>query len=136
MSCHAVIDTNVLVSALLAKHEDSATVLVVDGIFSGEVIPVLSKQIFDEYHEVLRRKKFNFPENQIEILLRTILKCGVVVEPTASGEIIPDIKDLPFYEVVMSTQDKHTHLVTGNMKHYPQKPFIVTPSQFLEILRQ
>jgi len=58
------------------------------------------------------------------------------VEPTASVEIIPDIKYLPFYEVVMSTQDKHTHLITGNMKPYPQKTFIVTPSQFLEILRQ
>ena len=34
----------------IRSHEDSATVLVVDGIFSGEVIPVLSKQIFDEYH--------------------------------------------------------------------------------------
>ena len=27
-----------------------------------------------------------------------------------------------------------TFLVTGNLKHFPVKPFIVTPAQFLEIL--
>ena len=33
MKCYAVIDTNVLVSALLAKHENSATVKVVNHLF-------------------------------------------------------------------------------------------------------
>jgi predicted nucleic acid-binding protein len=46
MTCYAVIDTNVLVSALLSSHDDAATVLVVGKLFSGEVIPLLTDEAF------------------------------------------------------------------------------------------
>jgi predicted nucleic acid-binding protein len=45
MTCYAVIDTNVLVSALLSSHDDAATVLVVGKLFSGEAIHRYSKRI-------------------------------------------------------------------------------------------
>ena len=60
MSHYAVIDTNVLVSALLAKHSNSAVVLVVEKVFDGSVIPVFSKEILEEYSSVLLRDKFGF----------------------------------------------------------------------------
>ena len=60
MICYAVIDTNVLVSALLSSHDNAATVQVVGKLFSGEVIPLLSEEILREYAEVLKRKKFGF----------------------------------------------------------------------------
>ena len=44
------------------------------------------------------------------------------------------MKDLPFYEAVLEKQDKDAYLVTGNIKHFPDKAFIVTPNQLLEIL--
>lgn len=53
MICYAVIDTNVLVSALLSSHDDAATVQVVGKLFSGEVIPLFSNEILKEYNEVL-----------------------------------------------------------------------------------
>lgn len=59
MSCLAVIDTNVLVSALLSKHADSATVKVIEKLFDGEIIPVYSNEITNEYREVLHRKNLN-----------------------------------------------------------------------------
>ena len=40
MKFYAVYDTNVLISSLLSKHADSATVKVVDAISSGQVIPL------------------------------------------------------------------------------------------------
>lgn len=40
MICYAVIDTNVLVSALLSSHTDAATVQVIGRMISGEIIPV------------------------------------------------------------------------------------------------
>ena len=55
MICYAVIDTNVLVSALLSSHDNAATVQVVGKLFSGEVIPLLSEEILREYAEVLKR---------------------------------------------------------------------------------
>ena len=48
MKCYAVIDTNVLVSALLAKHNTSAPVLVVERLLDGTVIPVFSNYILEE----------------------------------------------------------------------------------------
>ena len=47
---------------------------------------------------------------------------------------LPDMKDLPFYEVVMEKRTKDAYLVTGNLKHFPVKPFIVTVRQMLDIM--
>jgi putative PIN family toxin of toxin-antitoxin system len=134
MPCYAVIDTNVLVSALLSSHDDAATVLVVGKLFSGEVIPLFSNEIIKEYNEVLRRKKFRFSEDAISRLLQTIEKYGERVVPTPTGELLPDMKDLPFYEVVVEKQENNAYLITDNMKHFPIKPFIVTANEFLDIL--
>ncbi len=60
MSCYAVIDTNVLVSALLSNHTDAATVQLLVRLIGGEIIPVYSCEIMREYREVLSRKKFKF----------------------------------------------------------------------------
>ncbi|MCD7889251.1 MAG: putative toxin-antitoxin system toxin component, PIN family [Oscillospiraceae bacterium] len=131
-----MIDTNVLVSALLSSHEDAATVQIVGKLFSGEIIPLFSKEILDEYNDVLRRKKFGFSNEAISLMLRTIEKFGEPVAPTPTGEVLPDMKDLPFYEVVLEKQDSDAYLVTGNIRHFPAKPFIVTARELLDILNQ
>lgn len=136
MTCYAVIDTNVLVSALLSSHDDAATVLVVGKLFSGEVIPLFSDEILGEYNEVLRRPKFHFPDEYVSRFLQTIEKYGERVVAAPTGELLPDMKDLPFYEVVVEKQEDAAYLVTGNIKHFPRKPFIVTAKEFLDILDQ
>lgn len=134
MICYAVIDTNVLVSALLSSHDDAATVLVVGKLFSGEVIPLFSDEILNEYNEVLRRTKFHFSEETVNILLRTIERFGERIVPSPTSVLLPDMKDLPFYEVVVEKQKDDAYLVTGNLKHFPIKPFIATAKEFLNIL--
>ena len=101
MICYAVIDTNILVSALLSKNESAATVQVMVQLISGRITPVYSNEIIAEYREVLSRKKFKFPTEQINYLLSAIEKFGILVTPTPTGIVLPDMKDLPFYEVVM-----------------------------------
>lgn len=134
MTCYAAIDTNVLVSALLSSHDDTATVLVIRKLFSGEVIPIFSDDMLKEYGQVLRRAKFRFSEEAVSILLLTIEKYGERVVPMPTGESLPDMKDLPFYEVVVARQEDGAYLVTGNRKHFPARPFIVTAKEFLDIL--
>ncbi len=136
MTCYAVIDTNVLVSALLSSHDDAATVLVVGKLFSGEIVPLFSEEILKEYNEVLRRTKFHFSEKTVSMLLSTIEKYGERIVPTPTGELLPDMKDLPFYEVVVEKQEDDAYLVTGNIKHFPTKPFIVTAKEFLDIINK
>ena len=134
MMCYAVIDTNVLVSALLAKKSDSVTVQVIERMIKGEIIPVYSNEIMNEYHEVLSRKKFKFSPELITFFLSAIEKFGILAEPSETGITLPDMKDLPFYEVVMEKRDDNAYLVTGNLKHFPEREFIVTARQLLDIL--
>jgi len=44
------------------------------------------------------------------------------------------MKDLPFYEVVLEKRDDDAYLVTGNLRHFPREPFIVTAREMLELL--
>lgn len=134
MICYAVIDTNVLVSALLTSKDDAATVQVLGKVLSGEIIPVYSNPITREYQEVLSRKKFHFSGEMIHYVLSAIEKYGIYVDPAPSGVVLPDMKDLPFYEVVLEKRTDDAYLVTGNIKHFPKEPFIVTPRELLDIL--
>lgn len=80
MICYVVIDTNVLVSALLSKSDDVATVQLLGHLLKGKIVPVYSEEIIKEYWEVLCRKKFKFSKHMIKLLLTAIqqydiLKC-------------------------------------------------------------
>ena len=85
---------------------------------------------------MLKRKKIHFDEKTVVAFLQAYENIGVMVIPEPSNEKLLDMKDLPFYEVVLSKQNDNAYLVTGNMKHFPKKPFIVTPNEFLEIIDQ
>lgn len=134
MNCYAVIDTNVLLSALLSKKEDSATVKVLDAVFDGKIIPLYHQDILSEYDEVLRRKKFHLQENTIQIVLDAIRQYGIEVFPQSTGAVLIDMDDLIFYEVAMEKQQDHAYLVTGKQKHYPFEDFIVTPADMVKIM--
>lgn len=136
MICCAVIDTNVLVSALLSGKDDAATVQVVKKLISGEIVPLYSKEITGEYREVLNRKKFGFSKDVVEFLLSAVEKFGIPVEPSPSGIVLPDMKDLPFYEVVLEKRNDGAYLVTGNLRHFPKEPFVVTARELLDILNK
>lgn len=85
MICYAVIDTNVLVSALLSSKDDSATVQIVGHLIRGTIIPIYSNAIVKEYREVLSRKKFGFSGETVDYLLSAMEKYGILVEPCPSG---------------------------------------------------
>lgn len=129
----AVIDTNVLVSAFITKILDSSTAMVWGAVLNGDIIPMYSEEIIDEYTDVLHRKKFNIPEQLIKDVINHIMTNGVRGERVLSDDFFPDPKDVVFYEVAISKDD--AYLVTGNTKHFPKKPIVVTPAEMLEILK-
>ena len=131
---YAVIDTNVLVSAMLSHRDDAATVKVLNAVLSGKITPLYHGDILSEYAEVLARPKFNFSKSDIDIVISAIKSFGIEVFPQPTGEILIDMDDLIFYEVAMEKQDDDAKLVTGNLKHYPIKNFIITPAEMLKIL--
>lgn len=125
----AVIDTNVIVSALISKNPESYPLLVLAHVYSGTI----NAEIIQEYREVLSRDKFHLNPLDIEDALRVIQDYGLNVERTeVKDEVFPDTNDIVFYEVKMSKED--AYLVTGNIKHFPKKPFVVTPREMVEII--
>ena len=72
MTYYAVLDTNVLVSALL--HWDSNPGSIIVESLTGSIIPLLNEEILSEYREVLKRPKFHFkpfivtPKEMLDIL--------------------------------------------------------------------
>ena len=137
MKKYVIIDTNVLVSALITRNESSPTVRILRFLADGKIVPVYSDEIVREYGEVLRREKFKLPERIIKNLLNDITDNGLkITEIQEVYEPLPDPKDVVFYAVTLSAQDKDAFLVTGNGRHFPEKPFVVTPSELVEILKE
>ena len=129
----AVIDTNVIVSA--AMKPESVPGQVLELVLDGVIVPVLYKTIIEEYHDVLLRPKFDFPEQIVKDILNEIDGHGIYVDAEPLNIDLPDPKDLVFYEVVMEERkEEDAYLVTGNVKHFPEKPFIVTPRQMIDII--
>ena len=132
---YAVIDTNVLVSALLPHQGVTNPSVVLGAIMNERIIPVFNSEILGEYLEVLTREKFHFQRTSVETVVNHIKQIGLELDRTRSWEgVFPDPKDIVFYEVTLSKDD--TYLVTGNIKHFPKKPFVVTPAEMVEILGQ
>jgi putative PIN family toxin of toxin-antitoxin system len=124
-----VLDTNILVSALLTPAGVSAKIF---DIFETEQIDIYySKGIMDEYEDVLFRQKFNFDLRKIHRTLEKIEKLGIFVVPQVSGILLPDESDRPFYDTAKTCD---AFLVTGNGRHYPLEQRVVTPKQFLELI--
>lgn len=137
MKIYAVFDTNVLVSSLLIKNPESPTVLVVNAIYEGMVVPLYNLDILEEYEDVLSRARFSFSPSAVQRLIAMIRQYGLAVSPSPTGEILPDMDDLVFYEVVMEKRtEEDAYLITGNLRHFPEREFIVTPAEMLQIIEK
>lgn len=133
MKYYVVIDTNVLVSAVLKAHSVPGSI--VELAFDGPTIPILNEVIEKEYREVLSRPKFHLPEDLIEAIMSTFHKRALYVDVEHLDVELPDPKDLVFYEVVIKERkEEDAYLVTRNIRHFPNRPFIVTPRKMLDII--
>ena len=133
MKYFTVIDTNVLVSAMLKWQSVPGSVM--EFALEGFIIPVLNKEIVAEYRAVLARPKFGLDDKIIIDIIDSLENVGFYVDAETIDIELPDSKDRVFYEVVMEERnEEEVYFVTGNIKHFPDKPFIVTPRQMLDII--
>lgn len=124
-----VLDTNILVSALLSPFGQPARVL--DLVLAGEAHLVFDDRLMAEYREVLARPKFGFRAEDVQALIDYLLAEGEPVVALPLFVTLPDSDDLPFLEVAAHA---NAVLVTGNKAHYPAAPavMVLTPREFLE----
>ena len=132
---YAVIDTNVLVSALLNINSKPGLVLM--SVLDGTTIPLLTSEITAEYQNVLTREKFHFPADLVKTVLSRIIVCGLFVNPLPGEYLeVTDSYDRDFYAATMSGRiTADALLVTGNTRHFPHETFVVTPAQFVEMIQ-
>lgn len=141
-----VIDTNVLVSAMLSNSKAPFSVL--ELVEKGNLIPIFDKRMLNEHYEVFHYDKFKDPRHLItdEMLRNTIytlVKNGIFINDVDTikqelYDIMPDKDDIPFFEVKESSQEFESMLVTGNTDDYPipNDSCIVTAKELLVILQQ
>lgn len=133
MNFYAVIDTNVLVSAMLKWNSVPGTVL--SFVFDGTVTPIFNNSILEEYRNVLERPMFKLPADVIDTVINHLKNTGIVLDGEKLDIQLPDPGDLVFYEVTMAKRKtEEAYLVTGNRRHFPAKPFVVTPREMLDII--
>jgi putative PIN family toxin of toxin-antitoxin system len=128
-----VLDTNVVVSALLVPAGIEASVLLL--ALRGEVELYVSATILHEYEEVLRRPRLKLQPRHIAIALADIRKVAHVVAPAATTTISTHESDNRFLECAEAADADY--IVTGNIRHFPKihkKTRIVTGRQFLGLL--
>ncbi len=103
-------------------------------VASGALKLCFDARIYAEYSEVLRRDKFRFDPEKIQILLHQIRREGSPVAAMPLPVELPDRDDEMFLEVAAA--ERVPYLVTGNLKHFPEELWcgvpVVTPRQFVD----
>jgi putative PIN family toxin of toxin-antitoxin system len=125
-----VFDTNILVSALWTPEGNPASILALMPL--GKIIPCYDYHILKEYRAVLERPKLKFSGSKTAEILEAIEQYGISVISEKSVMSLPDESDRKFYDAAKTCG---AFLITGNTKHFPREPFIVTPVEFLSRIK-
>jgi putative PIN family toxin of toxin-antitoxin system len=125
-----VIDTNVIVSALLSDKGNPYRIIALVGD-SDELQVYYSTDILAEYVQVLGYARLGIVKESQDMIISTMRKFGTQVEPTASDIPFVDESDRIFYD---AAKEIGAILITGNTRHFPVEPFVMTPAGFLAAL--
>lgn len=135
MNPRIVLDTNVLVSALIAKGYPSK--IINELIFEKKVTLCLSQEVWKEYIDVLNRDRFSkypaFKEN-VNIVLVKIEELASKYQPDLKYNVIEDESDNKFLELAVFSESEY--LITGNTRDFTFSEFhgvkIVNPKEYWE----
>lgn len=130
-----VVDTNVIVSALMTRDGVPARILssILDNKVNDSKLCILyDDRIIYEYIEVLSRNVFGFNLEIIYNMIEQFKLRGEYVNALLNKENFTDETDKKFYEVYKSGYADY--LITGNIRHFPKEKGIVTPRDFLDCL--
>jgi putative PIN family toxin of toxin-antitoxin system len=129
---HVVIDTNIIISAARVSQGNPAKILRL--IRDNENIKFYyNTVIFAEYKKVLAYERLKFSLEVQKTILNTIQAVGIMLEPVTSDIALPDESDRIFYD---TAKESNSYLITGNIKHYPDEPFVLSPAQFVALFTE
>lgn len=132
-----VLDTNVLVSALLTPHGYPAQVL--NAVSTGRITLAVDDRILGEWRDVLLRDKFGFDPATVHGLMANLEKMSDLVVASPLRLRLPDPDDQPFAEVAMAAGVDV--IVNGNQKDFEpvsgELPItVISPREMVERLAE
>jgi len=124
-----VVDTNVIVSALISTSGTPAKILSL--ILNGTIKILYDNRIIFEYYDVLSRNEFGFSKEIVNDLINYFKHDGEFVNSEFIKRKFFDETDKKFYEVYKTGGAEY--LITGNIKHFPKEDSIVTLKDFMQV---
>jgi putative PIN family toxin of toxin-antitoxin system len=135
-------DTNVLVSAFIARHGHSANLLQI-ALTIEQVELVLSKQILDEFEDVLTRSdvrsRFEYTVHDIKRIVSALKKSSNIVRAKSTFRVV---KEDPTDDVILNTayDGKACYIVTGDNHLLKLCNFrgikIVNPKKMIDVISE
>jgi putative PIN family toxin of toxin-antitoxin system len=128
-----VLDTNIVVSALIQPRGPSARVFLL--AMNKYIRSCISAQTYCEYGEVLPRPRLKIPAIHVASALSAILENSVWVRPDHAVAACSDPDDNAFLECAVAAGADY--LVTGNAKHFPsmwEGTMVISPREFLALI--
>jgi putative PIN family toxin of toxin-antitoxin system len=129
-----VIDTNVVISAFINPGGKPSQI--VKMILSRKAELFYTSAILGEYESVMLRPKFSgrIDSGNIQRFINLIRSIGTSYYPLPGTTrlpqaSLPDESDQIFYDTAVGSG---SILISGNIKHFPKEPFIMSPSDFLK----
>jgi putative PIN family toxin of toxin-antitoxin system len=114
-----VCDTNVLIQASISAQGPANAVISL--VLLGKLTLLAEERIWDEYLDVLTRKRFDFARSSVDHLLRNLRRRAEVVTPLPLSKEqrkrLPDPTDAPFLEAALG--GRAGVLISSNLKHFP-----------------
>ena len=133
----AIIDTNVVVAALLTADSETPTARILGGMIRGRLPFVLSVPLLAEYRRVLTRERIcerhGLSSDEIDRLLSTIAANAIVREPSSSEHTAPDPDDQHLWDLLFAVSD--AVLVTGDarlLENASARTSVMLPRAFID----
>lgn len=129
-----VIDTNVVVSGLLAAHAASPVVRILDGMLAAVFPFALSEALLAEYRDVLARphlrKLHGLGDAELETVLAHVVANATILQPVAAPSA-PDPGDQHLWELLACRAD--VLLVTGDGRLFDSEfaTRLIRPGEFM-----
>ncbi len=129
-----VLDTNVLVSALISTRGNPA--LLLDKAAESYTL-FISKDILKEFEAVISRDKFDFTDEEINTIIEAVVSFSEVVNPAIKLDVIKsDPDDNKILECAVACEA--SYIVSGDRHLLELKEYsgikIITPKAALELL--
>lgn len=132
-----VVDTNVVVSAVITADAASPPALVLARMLRAEFHFALSLDLLSEYRRVLLRprikKLHGLTESETDILLEALAINGVIVDTTGHNDQAPEPGDNHLWRLLAARRG--LNLITGDsllIKNPPPSCRVLKPREFLD----